>query len=52
MADIIGITKLAISIVIIRLMELSIIKSGKTYNDYFEVAICILFGAWILREGW
>ena len=52
MSDIIGLIKVGISIVIIGLMEMSMIKSGKTVGDYFELAMCILMGAWILREGW
>lgn len=48
----IGLVKVAISIVIIGLMEMTMIKSGKTCSNYFELAMCILMGAWILRGGW
>lgn len=52
MVEITGLVKVAISIVIIGLMEMSIIKRSEACSDYFELAMCILMGAWILREGW
>ena len=52
MFNIQGLLKVCISIVIIGGMEMSIMKSGKSVNDWFEIAMSILFGAWILREGW
>jgi len=52
MADITGLVKVCLSILIIGGMEMSMMKNGKTVDDWFEIAMSILFGAWILREGW
>ena len=47
-----GFLKVVIAFLLIAFMEMWADRMDTKDKNLTEIAMCILFGAWVLREGW